>query len=185
MIDEYLKGSQAAISSLGNQSIYIEKIVHVIKNQVGKGRKILICGNGGSAADAQHFAAELVGRFEKNRPAISCIALTTDTSIITAVGNDFGYENIFTRQIESLGEPGDILIAISTSGSSKNIVKAARFALDKGLIVFSLIGSNPSELEHYSTWWISINTERTCHIQEAHEVFLHYLAGEIENTVDK
>ena len=101
---------------------------------IKKGKKILICGNGGSAADSQHFAAEIIGRFEIDRSALPAIALTTDTSILTAVGNDYGYDNIFSKQVEGLGAEGDVLVGITTSGNSENIVKAVKVAKQKNMI---------------------------------------------------
>ena len=180
MITEYIEGNKKAISSLEGQKVHLEQIVKYCARQVKLGFKILICGNGGSAADAQHFAAELVGRFEKERKSIPCIALTTDTSILTAIGNDYGYEHIFARQVEALGEEGDVLIAISTSGQSSNIYEAGKAAKKKKLGVVALTGPNHGGIGRMADKVICIISPRTCHIQEGHEVFLHYLAQELE-----
>ena len=111
----------------------IRVVADICKNALDKGHKILFCGNGGSAADAQHLAAELVGRFVKERESLPAIALTTDTSILTAVANDYSYDDVFSRQVAGLGQAGDVLIGISTSGNSKNVVKATELARQKGL----------------------------------------------------
>ena len=113
-----------------------------VRTALEKGRKILICGNGGSAADSQHMAAEFVGRFVKERQSLPALALTVDTSLLTAVGNDYGFDCVFSRQVEGLGQEGDVLIAISTSGNSANVVKAVKTAKEKGIYVITLTGEN-------------------------------------------
>lgn len=155
--------------------------IDLLWDVVGNGNTIFICGNGGSAADAQHFAAELVVRFKQNRKAIACIALTTDTSILTASANDFSYEGVFARQVEALGREGDGLIAISTSGTSKNVISAVNKAKEKGLKVVSLIGAKPSPLQEVSDVCIKVPSVVTARIQEVHELCLHIIAEEIEN----
>ena len=159
----------------------LESAIKLLWDVARQGRTILICGNGGSAADAQHFAAELVVRFKKNRPALPCIALTTDTSILTASANDFSYEGIFARQIEALGRKGDALVAISTSGTSKNVVLAAEEARKKGMKIVSLIGERPSPLEEISDVCIKAPSPVTARIQEVHELCLHIIAEQIEH----
>lgn len=180
MITEYIEESLRAIKSLDSQRSHLGQIVKYCRRQIRLGHKILICGNGGSAADAQHFAAELVGRFEKERKAIPCIALTTDTSILTALGNDYGYNQIFARQIEAYGAEGDVLIAISTSGGSSNVINAAKKARDMKIGIVAMTGPNHSGLGRLADKVICVHSERTCHVQEGHEVFLHYLAQELE-----
>ncbi len=159
----------------------LEAGIDLLWEVVRGGGTILVCGNGGSAADAQHFAAELVVRFKQNRKAIACIALTTDTSILTASANDFSYNGVFARQVEALGREGDALVAISTSGSSKNVVSAVEQAKDIGLRVVSLIGAKPSPLEGLSDVCIKVPSSTTARIQEVHELCLHIIAEEIEN----
>src|SRR5690349_18818669 len=110
------------------------------------GRKALACGNGGSAADSQHFAAELVGRFERERPGMPAIALTVDTSALTAIANDYDFDSVFSKQVEALGQPGDVLLAISTSGNSKNVIEAMKAAQQKGLTVIALTGRDGGEM---------------------------------------
>jgi len=144
------------------------------------GGKLLICGNGGSASDAQHFAAEIVGRFEKERRAFPAVALSTDTSILTAVGNDYGYEEVFARQVEGLGRPGDILVGISTSGNSENVVRAVQRAQTMQMPTIGLLGKNGGVLNTLVERPIVVENEATARIQEAHIFILHYWAWFIE-----
>ena len=145
--------------------------------------KILACGNGGSAADAQHFAAELVGRFELERQGLAAIALTTDSSILTAVGNDYGYKTVFERQVRALGQPGDVLLAISTSGNSSSIVEAIRAAHDNELHVVALTGKGGGEIGQIlrdSDVHICVPSDRTARIQEVHLLTIHCLCDAID-----
>ena len=145
--------------------------------------KILACGNGGSAADAQHFAAELVGRFELERQGLAAIALTTDSSILTAVGNDYGYKAVFERQVRALGQPGDVLLAISTSGNSSSIVEAIRAAHDNEMHVVALTGKGGGEIGqilHDSDVHICVPSDRTARIQEVHLLTIHCLCDAID-----
>jgi D-sedoheptulose 7-phosphate isomerase len=149
---------------------------------VGNG-KILACGNGGSAADAQHFAAELVGRFEMERQGLAVIALTTDSSILTAVSNDYGYKTVFERQVRALGQSGDLLLAISTSGSSPNVVNAVRAAHDNGLSVVALTGKGGGEIGRMlrnSDVHLCAPSDRTARIQEIHTLAIHCLCDGID-----
>lgn len=145
--------------------------------------KILTCGNGGSAADAQHFAAELVGRFEAERQELAAIALTTDTSIITAIANDYSYNVIFAKQVRALGQPGDVLLAISTSGNSANVIEAIRAAHDNDLRVVALTGKGGGqigELLRDGDIHICVPAERTTRIQETHLLAIHCLCDGID-----
>ena len=146
-------------------------------------KKLLICGNGGSAADAQHFAAELVGRFEKERRGWPAISLCADTSILTAVGNDYGFEKCFTRQVQALGQRGDVLIAISTSGNSPNIVNVAGMAGKMGIKVIGLTGQGGGRLKNLADVLFPVASNRTARIQEIHEICLHAMAEAIETTL--
>ena len=149
---------------------------------VGNG-KILACGNGGSAADAQHFAAELIGRFEMERQGLAAIALTTDTSIMTAVANDYGYKAVFDRQVRALGQPGDVLLAISTSGNSSSIIDAIHAAHDNDLRVVALTGKGGgeiAELLHDTDVHICVPSDRTARIQEIHLLTIHCLCDGID-----
>ena len=149
-------------------------------------RKILACGNGGSACDAQHFAAEMVGRFERERPELPAISLATDTSILTAVANDYSYEQVFAKQVRALGQAGDVLLAISTSGNSPNVIAAVDAARDREMRVVALTGKNggriaamlaPSDVE------LRVPHERTARIQEVHLLMIHCLCDAIDHTL--
>jgi D-sedoheptulose 7-phosphate isomerase len=148
------------------------------------GGKIMACGNGGSAADAQHFAAELIGRFERERAELAAIALTTDTSILTAVANDYSYDEIFSKQVRGLGKPGDILLGISTSGNSKNVVKAIEAAKKMGIKVIALTGNGGgkiADLLDQSDIHLCAPSNRTARIQETHLVLLHGLCDGVDH----
>lgn len=147
---------------------------------IGAGGKLLVCGNGGSAADAQHFAAEMIGRFEKERPSWPSIALTTDTSILTAVGNDYGFNEVFARQVQGLGRKGDALIGISTSGQSENVLRAVAAAKSHGMSTFGLLGKDGGALKTQVDCPIVIANTNTARIQEAHIFILHFWAMRIE-----
>ena len=158
---------------LNNQIPIIEKCAEMIFETLMNGQKILLCGNGGSAADAQHIAAEFVGRFEKERRAFPAIALTTDTSALTAIGNDYGFEQLFARQIEALANTGDLLIGISTSGNSPNVSAAVMKAREKGCQTIGLTGSKGKKLAGLCDAAVLVPAARTSRIQEAHNVIGH------------
>ena len=151
----------------------IERAGQLICSTLSAGNKILICGNGGSAADAQHIAAELVGRYEEQRRSWPAIALTTDTSALTALSNDFGYEEVFARQVAGLGARGDLLIAISTSGKSANVVKAAEKARALGCYVIGLTGETKDPLAGLCDLCVTVPSKRTSRVQEAHITIGH------------
>ena len=145
--------------------------------------KILACGNGGSASDAQHFIAELVGRFERDRLPLAGIALNTDTAILTAVGNDYGFDRIFERQVAALGQAGDILVAISTSGNSQNVIRAIQVAHERDMLVIALTGKEGGDMAtmlHENDIHLCVPHERTMRIQEVHIVLLHALCDGID-----
>jgi len=148
-----------------------------------RGAKIIVFGNGGSAADSQHFAAELMIRFEKERKGIAAIALTTDSSILTAAANDYSFEDIFSRQIDSIANASDVVVAISTSGTSKNVLKAVKNAKNKGLQVIALSGSAGGELIKESDISILVSEKSTARVQEVHIVILHILSKLVEESV--
>ncbi|MCW1966030.1 phosphoheptose isomerase [Polynucleobacter sp.] len=148
------------------------------------GGKIMACGNGGSAADAQHFAAELIGRFERERQELAAIALTTDSSILTAVGNDYSYDDVFSKQVRGLGKKGDILIGISTSGNSKNVVKAIEVAKKLGMKVIALTGNGGGKIANLldkEDIHLCAPSTRTARIQETHLVLLHALCDGVDH----
>jgi len=142
--------------------------------------RVYICGNGGSAADAQHIAGELVGRFERQRKALPAVALTTDTSVITSISNDYGYENTFARQVEALVREGDILWAISTSGASANVIAAAQLAKKKGACVLAFTGTSNSKLEQIADICFCANSKSTARSQEVHQVAYHIICSLVE-----
>lgn len=157
--------------------------VDVLFGALANNAKILACGNGGSAADAQHFVAELVGRFERERLPLAAIALNTDTSILTAVGNDYGYDEVFERQVNALGQPGDVLVAISTSGNSPNVVRAVQAAQQREMHVIALTGKTggvTGELITPHDVHLCVPNDRTMRIQETHIVLLHALCDGID-----
>lgn len=171
----------------------IADAVHALVGCITSGGKVLACGNGGSAADAQHFAAEFVGRFERERPGLAAVALTTDTSILTAIGNDYDFTSIFSKQVQALGAPGDMLLCFSTSGNSANVIAAVEAAHAKEMTVVALTGRNGGKMRDLLTETdvhICVPHERTARIQEVHLLVLHCLCdavdllllGEQENT---
>lgn len=157
-----------------------EKIKEVLLN----GNKILICGNGGSAADAQHFAAELLCRFEKERPGFPAIALNADTSILTAWSNDYSFETVFERQVETLGKPGDLLVAISTSGNSVNIIRAVEKARKLGIFTIGLLGRDGGKVKNLVELPIIVSSNRTAFVQECHIMIYHFWCEVIEENFE-
>ncbi len=156
-------------------------IANTIIESISNGGKLLICGNGGSAADAQHIATELVCRFTRNRRALAALALTCDTSALTAIPNDFGYDIVFARQVEALGKPGDVLLAISTSGKSVSIVKAAEQARQMGLKVIAFTGIPESPLQKIADLCFCANSTVTAITQEMHQIAYHIICDKVEN----
>jgi len=161
----------------------IERAGRAMVECVRGGGKILLCGNGGSAADAQHVATELVVRYLRDRPAICAIALTVDTSILTAASNDLGFANVFSRQVEALGREGDVLLAISTSGMSRNVVRAVETARARGLVTIALTGESGGDLEAIVDHRIAVPSGYTPRIQEGHLVVEHILCQMLEESV--
>jgi len=158
----------------------ISLVVQQILASIRVGGKIVAIGNGGSAADSQHFVAEFIGRFEKERKSIPALALTTDTSILTALGNDYGFEFVFSRQCESMVNKNDIMFAITTSGKSKNILECIKIAKKNGAYVVGVTGNNRKELEKDSDIVLSVPSESTPRIQEAHRIILHIICELVE-----
>ena len=162
----------------------IEEVAAVCIDALKKGHKIMFCGNGGSAADSQHLAAELVGRYKMNRPAMNALALTVDTSILTAVGNDYGYDTIFERQVEGLGKSGDVLIGLSTSGNSKNVLAAFDMAKKKGITTVAMTGQSGGKMKEQADFTINVPSDVTNNIQEMHIAVGHLLCGVIEKELN-
>ena len=161
----------------------ISASVNAIVAALGAGNKVLIMGNGGSAADAQHFAAEFVGRFLRERRALPAIALTTDTSLLTAVGNDFGFDQVFKRQIEALARPGDVVIGISTSGNSENVAVAMATAQQIGCETIGLLGRDGGIIAPLSDIQLTVPVQETPHIQEAHITIIHLICDLVEQSI--
>jgi len=158
----------------------IEKTAKTIISCIEKGGIIYICGNGGSAADAQHIAGELIGRFLRRRKALPAVAISTDTSVITSIANDYGFENIFAKQVEGLVKKQDCLWALSTSGSSSNVVKAAELAKKRGAKVIAFTGKKNSRLEKIADVCLCSENEKTFAVQEMHQLAYHIICGLVE-----
>lgn len=161
----------------------IEQAANILISTFKAGNKVLIFGNGGSAADSQHIAAELIGRYKKDRKPLPVVALTTDTSILTCLSNDFGFETVFARQVEGLVRPGDAVIGISTSGGSKNVIEAILLAKSLGAKTIGLSGSGGGKLEEAADLCISVPSKNTPRIQEAHITIGHILCSLIEKSI--
>ena len=153
----------------------VEKCVAALQ----AGNKIMFCGNGGSASQSQHLAAELVGRYKIDRPAMNSVSLTVDTSVLTAVGNDYGYAEIFARQVEGIGRSGDVLFGLSTSGNSENVVRAFETAMKNGITTIAMIGSQPGRMA-LADIVIAVPSQVSNHIQEMHLAIGHWICGEVE-----
>ncbi len=159
------------------------RVVDLLAAAFRHGRRVLVFGNGGSASDAQHVAAEFVGRFQKERRAVAAIALTTDTSILTAIGNDYAFDRVFARQIEALGESGDVAIGITTSGGSKNVVEAFTVAKDRGLTTVAVTGRDGGEAGRIADVHLNVPDRSTARVQEVHRTLLHVICELVEETL--
>jgi len=178
--DAFAKAAEDAdfIASLG-------KIAAGMAACLKRGGKILLCGNGGSAADAQHIAGELLSRYEFDRAPLAAVALTTDTSVLTAIGNDYGYEQVFERQVEGLGRRGDVLIALSTSGRSPNILRALEAAKKRGLVTIGFTGEAGGDMATRCEFILRAPSDKTPVIQQIHITAAHVICGLIERSVGK
>ncbi|MBI3252183.1 MAG: D-sedoheptulose 7-phosphate isomerase [Candidatus Omnitrophica bacterium] len=171
-IEENIAAKKAVLAQLVPS---IEKAANLVVKALQNGNKILFFGNGGSASDSQHLAAEFVGRYEKERRGLASVALTTDTSILTAVGNDYGFEKIFERQVESLGRPGDVAVGLSTTGNSKNVVRGLARAKALGLVTIALTGRTGGELKNLADLSLIVPSQKTSRIQECHILIGHII----------
>jgi phosphoheptose isomerase len=183
IFERHLAGHAAAITGLNAIQPAITAAGHHIAACLQRGGKVLICGNGGSAADAQHIAAELVGRYLAERPGLSAIALTTDTSILTAVANDYGYDQVFARQVLALARPGDVFIGITTSGNSPSVVAAAAAAHAAGCSTIGLLGRDGGQLLGLVDHPIVVPAAVTAHIQECHIVIGHIWCAVVDEAL--
>ena len=181
---EYLDECSHNIDNMkSNLYLAIEKSIYYIKNSINCGGKIVFFGNGGSASDSQHLCAEFVGRYKKDRSPLAAISLNTDTSILTAVANDIGYEKVFERQVEALAKKEDVIFAISTSGSSKNVINAVVAGKKKGIKIIALTGKKDSELSNLSDVSIKVPSDKVNHIQEMHIIIGHFICEIIEKNI--
>jgi D-sedoheptulose 7-phosphate isomerase len=177
------ESAQLKLATAPRLAAPIARAAQVMTDSLKSGGKVLACGNGGSAADAQHFSAELLGRFERERQELAAIALTTDTSAITAIANDYSYDMIFAKQVRGLGAKGDILIAISTSGNSNNVIEAMNAARTKGMIVVALTGRDGGKIGALlgaNDVHLNVSSNVTARIQEVHILILHCLCDAID-----
>src|SRR5256714_1787575 len=186
LIGAHLKQSLAALERATQDAALLaaaRKIAAAIIAALRSGNKLLIIGNGGSAADAQHIAAEIIGRYKQDRPAYAAIALTTDTSALTAMANDYGFEQVFARQVEGLGQRGDVLLALSTSGRSPNILAALRSARQRGLVTVGFTGSKGETLRSLCDHLLVAPSDDTPVVQQIHLAVAHGICDEIEQTL--
>ncbi|GEM46768.1 D-sedoheptulose 7-phosphate isomerase [Deinococcus cellulosilyticus] len=182
IFEKYHSEHLQAFTALREHASELGEIARTCTEAILSGKKLLICGNGGSAADAQHFAAELTGRYRRERHALPALALTTDTSALTCIGNDYAYEDVFSRQVEALGQAEDVLIGISTSGTSKNVLKAIEAARKKGLKTVMLTGGREGS-SPVADHTLKVPSTTTAHIQEMHIFCIHVICENIDEAV--
>ncbi|MFT4731428.1 MAG: DnaA initiator-associating protein [Gammaproteobacteria bacterium] len=182
----FTESIQTKIAAAEELPVPIEKAANMMVRALIRGNKILSCGNGGSAGDAQHFSSELLNRYERDRPSLPAMALTTDSSTITSIANDYSFDEIFSKQIKALGQPGDILLAISTSGNSRNVINAMEAALGRDMTIVALTGKDGGEMAGFlseNDVEIRVPSSRTARIQEVHLLVIHNLCESIDNAL--
>ena len=184
-IKEIIKSHLEVVKSLDNDLSLIEQICKKSLSTLKNSGKIILCGNGGSASDSIHISSEIVGKFEKKRKALASISLSTNPSHLTAIGNDFGFDYVFSRQIEAVGKKEDLLIAISTSGNSKNVIKALKYAKEKKITSVGLLGNNGGKCQKYCNYDLIVPHTNTARIQECHIFLGHYIFNEVEKKLLK
>ena len=180
MINEYLEEIMPIFKKIGPQQKKLDVVVRQCVTTLKEGKKILFCGNGGSAAEAQHLSAEFMGKFMIDRKPLPALALTVDTSALTAIGNDFGFDEVFARQVVGIGRPGDILFCLTTSGKSVNLLKAIKAARSMGIYCVVLTGDHSEDLDAMCDISISVPDTYTPHIQELHLILGHYICSQTE-----
>ncbi len=185
-IQRYLKDSTISLSELGSSTQLMSEVTKIADecvSRIREGKKLLFAGNGGSAADCQHMAGEYVSRFLFERDGLPAIALTTDSSLLTAIGNDYGFENLFSRQVKALGASGDLLFCYSTSGNSENILKAINAAKKMNICVVGMTGVNHGKMNKICDYLIQVPSDHTPHIQEGHLIVGHAICGAVEQQI--
>ena len=184
-IEQLINNSAEIIKKTSSLSGEIQKVINEIIRCLKNGNKVILFGNGGSAADAQHIAAEFIGRFELERKSLAAIALTTDTSVITSLSNDYDYDVVFSRQCESLVSKGDVVIGISTSGNSKNVYEGIKTSKNKGASIITLLGNKGGKIKELSDISIIVDSSITSQIQEAHRVIYHIICKIVERQLSE
>ncbi|MFN4226988.1 MAG: SIS domain-containing protein [Candidatus Ratteibacteria bacterium] len=177
-VKDHLELVNSVFSNQFNENLI--KISEIIVECIKNGNKILLCGNGGSSADCQHFAGEMVNKFKKEREPLPFISLTTDSSVLTSIANDYSFDEVFSKQVRAIGKENDILICFSTSGESKNVIKAANIAKQKKIKVISITGKTPNTLEKISDFIIAVPSKETYKVQQVHLIIYHLLCFLIE-----
>jgi len=186
ILGHFQASAQTKLEAAGALAPPIEQAARLMVHSLTQGGKILACGNGGSAADAQHFASEMVNRFEHERPGLAALALTTDTSTLTSIANDYAYDQVFARQVKALGQPGDILLAISTSGNSPSVLQAVGAAHARNMHVIALTGRNGGGLAEQmqdDDVFLCVPAESTARIQEVHLLIIHCLCDAVDSVL--
>lgn len=182
-VESYLAETIALLHATMQLETEVLRAVETWKTALDEGKKVIFCGNGGSAADAQHLAAELMGRFLFDRDPMAAVSLTVDTSALTAIGNDYGFENVFSRQLRGIGMSGDVLFGLSTSGNSANVVKAFEVARSMGITTIGLTGAGGGKMAELSDVLIAVPHKQTNHIQEAHIAIGHIICAMVEDNL--
>jgi D-sedoheptulose 7-phosphate isomerase len=182
-LEERARALFAALSLVAKESDGIAGAAALIHEALASGHKVLVCGNGGSAAEAQHFVGELVGRFRREREPWPALALTADATVVTAIANDYGFETVFARQVAAFGGAGDVLVGLSTSGESPNVVNAAAEARVRGMRVVALTGNRPSRLGALADAEIAVPASETALVQEVHSVLVHLISEIVESNL--
>lgn len=180
-INKYFSNVATNFAVLQTRTPVIIQIALAWIDCLTKGNKVIFCGNGGSAADSQHLAAELMGRYKIDRKPMPALSLTTDTSALTAIGNDYGYEHVFSRPLRGIGNQGDVLVGISTSGNSKNVINAFDVAKGKGIITVAFTGNKGGTMKQMADYALNVPSDETNHIQEMHIACGHLICGLVEN----
>jgi len=184
-LDRAINDSVRTLESLKNLEREVSRAADLIEQCLRTGNKLLVCGNGGSAADASHFATELVVRFAKDRRALPAICLASDSGILTAAGNDYGFDEIFARQVSAFGVPGDVLICLTTSGESKNVMRALQEAKEHQMKTIAFLGRDGGSTVGIADLDLLVKSDSTARVQEAHQLLLHVLCEIIESRLDK